>query len=244
MINICGISKSFKKCQALDNVSFDVGDGEIVGLLGENGAGKSTLLRIISTMLSPTSGNASINGFDLISQPREVRKNIGILFGSEVGLYDRLTARENLEYFAELNGMSASQTKQRVSELASQFEFEQYADKQVGTFSKGMKQKVAIARAIVHDPSVVLFDEPDSGLDFSAARIVFNFMRFCKEKGKSIIFSSHSMENIKIYSDRMAVLHKGRLIKIFDMQEYRKMYTPEEINDMLFSLVCGGEENA
>jgi sodium transport system ATP-binding protein len=243
VIKILNISKTFKNTKALSNVSFDVNDGEIVGLLGENGAGKSTLLRIISTMLTPTEGTAIINGYDLLKNSKEVRKNIGILFGSEVGLYERLTARENLAYFAQLNGMSKKNANDRINFLIDRFSFRDYADKQVGTFSRGMKQKVSIARSIVHDPSVMLFDEPDSGLDFKAARIVFDFMELCKKEGKSIIFSSHSMENIKNYSDRMVVIHKGKTVKTFNVQEYRDKYTEREINDMLFNLVCDGDEN-
>ncbi len=244
MINVINVSKTFKDIEALKDVSFDVKDGEIVGLLGENGAGKSTLLRILSTMLKPTFGTAEINGYDLIENPNEIRKNIGILFGSEANLYDRLTARENLEYFARLNGMSEKNMNHRIDELIEQFSFADYADRQVGTFSKGMKQKVSIARSIIHNPSVMLFDEPESGLDFRAAKTILDFMEMCKNEGKSIIFSSHSMENIKNYSDRMVVIHKGKTIKKFDVGEYRSKYTDREINDMLFELVCDNEEKS
>lgn len=243
MINIIDISKKFNTTDALSGVSFDVHEGEILGLLGENGAGKSTLLRIISTMLHPTSGTAVVNGYDIIKNPKEVRKTVGILFGSEVGLYERLTARENIEYFAQLNGMNKNDSDKRINYLIERFSFADYADKQVGTFSKGMKQKVAIARSIVHDPSVMLFDEPESGLDFKAAKIVFDFMETCKSEGKSIIFSSHSMESIKNYSDNMVVLHKGKVVKSFDVKEYREKYTDREINDILFNLVCDGDED-
>ncbi|MGN1043591.1 MAG: ATP-binding cassette domain-containing protein [Acutalibacteraceae bacterium] len=243
MIKINNISKKFKDKEVLKNVSFKVDNGEIVGLLGENGAGKSTLLRIISTMLFPTSGNANINGLDLVKEPEKVRKQIGILFGSEVGLYDRLTARENLEYFARLSGMNDKEVEKRTEYLIDRFKFKSYADKQVYTFSKGMKQKVSIARSIVHDPSVMLFDEPDSGLDFKAARIIFNFMEDCKKEGKSIIFSSHSMENIKKYSDRIVVLRKGEILSEFNAEDYRKKYTEREFDDILFDLVCDGDDN-
>lgn len=243
MIEIKNISKKFKTKQALKSVSFEVGTGEILGLLGENGAGKSTLLRIISTMLLPSEGSAVISGYDILKSPKEVRKNIGILFGSEVGLYERLTSRENLEFFAKLNGMSDKESKERIDYLINKFSFEEYADKKVITLSKGMKQKVAIARSIVHNPSVMLFDEPDSGLDFKASKIIFDFMEECKKEGKTIIFSSHSMENIKNYSDRIVVLHRGEITKIFRIDEYRKKYSEKEINNMLFNLVCDGDEN-
>jgi sodium transport system ATP-binding protein len=238
MVNIKGISKSFKKNPALIDVSFDIADGEIVGLLGENGAGKSTLLRTIGTMLVPDCGTAVINGFDLVKNAQDVRRNIGVLFGNEVGLYERLTARENLEYFAKLNGMSDSTVKERIDFLIKQFEFTEYADKLVGKLSKGMRQKTAVARSIVHDPAVILFDEPDSGLDFRAARIVFDFLGFCKNTCKSVIFSSHSMENIKAFSDRIVVIHKGRIRKIFDVKHYMQLYTDRQINEILYNIVC------
>ena len=243
MIKILGVSKKFKDKLALDNVSFDVNDGEIVGLLGENGAGKSTLLRIVSTMLIPSGGSVEVNGFDILKNPDKVRKHIGILFGSEVGLYERLTARENLDYFASLNGMNDEARKKRVDYLIDKFSFGDYSEKRVLNFSKGMKQKVAIARSVIHDPDSMLFDEPDSGLDFKASKIIFDFMEECKQEGKSIIFSSHSMENIKNYSDRVVVIHKGKIAKIFRMKQYREKYTEREINEILFNLVCDGDEN-
>lgn len=243
MIKILGVSRKFKDKLALDNVSFDVNDGEIVGLLGENGAGKSTLLRIVSTMLIPSGGSVEVNGFDILKNPDKVRKHIGILFGSEVGLYERLTARENLDYFASLNGMNDEARKKRVDYLIDKFSFGDYSEKRVLNFSKGMKQKVAIARSVIHDPDSMLFDEPDSGLDFKASKIIFDFMEECKQEGKSIIFSSHSMENIKNYSDRVVVIHKGKIAKIFRMKQYREKYTEREINDILFNLVCDGDEN-
>lgn len=243
MIEIKNISKNFKNKEALKDVSFKVDSGEILGLLGENGAGKSTLLRIISTMLLPSEGSAEVEGYDILKSPKEVRKNIGILFGSEVGLYERLTARENLEFFAKLNGMSNKESNERIDYLINKFSFAEYVDKKIITLSKGMKQKIAIARSVVHNPSVMLFDEPDSGLDFKASKTIFDFMEECKEEGKTIIFSSHSMENIKNYSDRIVVLHRGKITKIFRIDEYREKYSEKEINNMLFNLVCDGDEN-
>lgn len=241
MIEICGICKKFKNFEALKDINFSVADGEIVGLLGENGAGKSTLMRTISTMLLPSAGTAKISGYDLLENPKEVRKSIGILFGSEVGLYERLTARENLEYFASLNGLSHKETAKRIEDLSEIFDFKEYIDKKVGTYSRGMKQKIAIARAMVHDPGVILLDEPDAGLDFRASKIIFDFMESCKKENKSIIFSSHSVENIKNYSDRIVVIHKGQIIKTLNVNEYREKYSDKEINNILFNLVCEGD---
>lgn len=240
MIEVLGITKKFKDTVVLNGINLKVKNGEILGLLGENGAGKSTLLRIISTMLRPSSGTAKISGFDLVSEPEKVRKNIGILFGSEVGLYERLTPRENLEYFALLGGMEKEKLVSRVNFLIEKFEFKKYSERAVGELSKGMKQKVAIARSIVHDPAVMLFDEPDSGLDFKASRTVLNFMEECKNQGKSVIFSSHSLENIKNYSDNIALLSQGKIATVFSVEDYRKKYTEREINDIIFNMVCGG----
>ena len=194
-------------------------------------------------MLLPSEGSAEVEGYDILKSPQEVRKNIGILFGSEVGLYERLTARENLEFFAKLNGMSNKESNERIDYLINKFSFAEYVDKKIITLSKGMKQKIAIARSVVHNPSVMLFDEPDSGLDFKASKTIFDFMEECKEEGKTIIFSSHSMENIKNYSDRIVVLHRGKITKIFRIDEYREKYSEKEINNMLFNLVCDGDEN-
>lgn len=243
MINIFNISKYFNSITALKNVSFEVKNGKIMGLLGENGAGKSTLLRILSTITMPSSGTAKINGFDILKNSKEVRKSIGVLFGTDSGLYDKLTARENLEFFANLNMVEKSKIKKRIEYLAEKFSFEEYIDRQIYTLSKGMKQKIAVARSIIHDPSVMLLDEPDAGLDFMAAKIVFDFIELCKKEGKSIIFSSHSMENIKNYSDKMAVLHKGKIVKTFDVHEYIQKYDYKEMNNLLFNLVCYGSEN-
>ena len=150
MLEIKNLTKKFKKSTVVDDVSFKVNPGEIVGLLGENGAGKTTTLRMISTMLKITSGEAIVNNFSADKEPIKVRNEIGILFGGDVGLYDRLTARENIKYFANLYGMSDKDADVRIDELAKKFNMEEYIDKRVSKFSRGMKQKVSIARSIVH----------------------------------------------------------------------------------------------
>ena len=243
MIKIFDVSKSFKGAKALKNVSLEVDSGEILGIIGENGAGKSTLLGILSTVLKPDSGSVFINNIDLLSEPEKIRKIVGILFGSELGLYERLTARENLEFFAMLNGLSGEKLKNRIDFLSDKFSFREYLDKQVLTLSKGMKQKVAIAKAVVHDPAVMLFDEPESGLDFKASKIVLNFIEECKKEGKSVIFSSHSLENIKNYSDRVAVIRKGEIVKVFSIKEYREKYSEKQINEIILNWICEADEN-
>ncbi|GMB10282.1 MAG: sodium export ATP-binding protein natA [Candidatus Improbicoccus devescovinae] len=242
MLKVRNICKSFskkKKKRVLNDISFDLNKGEVLGLIGENGAGKTTLLRILSTMLIPDSGEALVNEYDLVREPDKIRNNIGILFGSEVGLYDRLSVFENLEYFAVLGGMSLSDARRRIMYLADEFEFNEYINKLAYVLSKGMKQKVAIARAIITDPKIMLFDEPDSGLDFKASRIFFKFLEECKSRNKSVIFSSHSMWNIKLYSDRIMILRSGVNSKIIDVTECKNMFSDQEFNEILYNEICG-----
>jgi len=237
MIEILGLSKDFKKVKAVDNISFNVKDGEIVGLLGENGAGKTTTLRMIATMLRATKGTVKVNGFDITEDSRKVRAQIGILFGGEVGLYDRLTARENIKYFAELNGMSKEKIKVSIDYLVKILEMEEYIDRRVGKFSRGMKQKVAIARSIVHEPSVMLFDEPTAGLDVTASRIVQDFILKCKNDNKAIVFSSHSMQEVERLCDRIVIIHTGKILEEGTVNDLKVKYNNESMEDVFMLLV-------
>lgn len=207
MIDIQGLSKHFGQVIAVNSISFNVNKGEIFGLLGENGAGKTTTLRMLATMLTPTSGTAKMAGFEIVNEPEKVRASIGILFGGESGLYDRLTAEENIAYFGELNDMDRTRIKERIKELARIFNMEEYLTRRAGKLSKGMRQKVAFARAIIHDPDIMLFDEPTSGLDVSAIRDVHEFIKRCKAEGKTVIFSSHSMDEVEKLCDRVGIIH-------------------------------------
>lgn len=239
MVEIKNISKKFGEFEALKNVSFEAMNGEIVGLLGENGAGKSTLLRIISTMITATSGEAFIDGEDVHAVGN--LNKIGILFGSEVGLYERFTARENIIYFAKLHGMKNDDIVSRIKFLVNKFSMEEYIDKLVSTFSKGMKQKVAIARSIVHDPEVILFDEPDSGLDFSSSKIVLDFLKECESQKKVIIFSSHSLDSIMSVCSRIVILHKGVLVDQIELDSLKNSFSISELRKHIFQLVCPDE---
>lgn len=241
MVEVINLTKKFKNITAVDNISFKVSDGEIVGLLGENGAGKTTTLRMLATMLRTTEGTAKINGFDVNQDSTKVRGQIGILFGGEVGLYDRLTARENIGYFAELNGMTKEETDKSIDYLIKMLDMGEYIDRRVGKFSRGMKQKVAIARSIVHNPSVMLFDEPTAGLDVTAARIVQDFILKCKEDNKAIIFSSHSMQEVERICDRIVIIHKGKILEEGTIEQLKQKYNKEYMEDIFMLLV--GEKN-
>lgn len=239
MIEVNNLSKSFKDIKAVDNISFSVKSGEIVGLLGENGAGKTTTLRMLATMLKPTGGTAKINGYDILTEDSKVRSQIGILFGGEVGLYDRLTARENIKYFAMLNGLSKEEANKNIESLAKALEMDEYIDRRVGKFSRGMKQKVAIARSIVHNPKVMLFDEPTMGLDVTAARIVQNFIFKCKEENKSIIFSSHSMMEVEKLCDRVIIINKGKIVESGSITELKEKYKNNNLEEVFVALIGG-----
>ncbi|MEW9094563.1 MAG: ATP-binding cassette domain-containing protein [Clostridiaceae bacterium] len=237
MIEVVNLSKQFKKINAVDSISFSVQKGEILGLLGENGAGKTTTLRMLATMLKPTGGTAKIDSYDIIKESNKVRGSIGILFGGEVGLYDRLTGRENIQYFAELNGMNKEKIDKRMDYLTDILDMKEYIDRRVGKFSRGMKQKIAIARSIVHNPSVMLFDEPTIGLDVTATKVVQDFILKCKSDGKAIIFSSHSMREVEKLCDRIVVIHKGRIVDNGTISYFKEKYSSEDMEDIFMQLV-------
>ena len=195
---------------------------------------------MISTMLKITSGEAVVNNFSADKEPIKVRNEIGILFGGDVGLYDRLTARENIKYFANLYGMSDKDADIRINELAKKFNMEEYIDKRVSKFSRGMKQKVSIARSIVHSPSVMLFDEPSTGLDVTAARTIQDFILDCKKENKTILFSSHSMREVEKLCDRVVIINKGKLLEDCSIDTLKKKYNNDDLEEVFVSLIGGG----
>lgn len=244
MITVDRVTKIFKTKKetiyAAKSFSFEIGKGEVVGLLGENGAGKTTLLRMIATLLEPTEGRISVSGYDTIKQPMEVKKRIGVLFGGETGLYERLTARENLEYFAMLYGMSEHETKVRIDSLAVKFGMKEYLHRRVGTFSKGMRQKVAIARTLIHDPEVILFDEPTTGLDITSANIFRQLIHQLRGEGKTIIFSSHIMEEVQLLCQSVIMIHKGEMIYHGSLQELYEEEQSKDLNYIMMSKLVRG----
>ncbi len=242
MIEAVGLTKHFGKIRALKDVNFKVPEGEVLGLLGENGAGKTTTLRILATMLNPTEGTAILNGNDILKNQQAVRKEIGILFGSETGLYDRLTARENIIYYAKLNDVDKNKIGERIDYLVDMLDMDEYIDRRVGKFSKGMKQKVAIARSIVHNPPIMLFDEPTAGLDVTAARIIHNFINECREEGKTVVFSSHSMTEVEKLCEMIAIIHKGAIVETGLIEDLKAKYN-KNLEDLFVELVGGLNEN-
>ena len=193
-----------------DGVSFHVDPGTIYGLLGANGAGKTTTLRMLATLLRPTSGTAVVAGFDVARQPDRVRANVGFLAVS-TALYARLTAREMIEYFGRLNGMGEAALRSRIAALADQLDMHEFLDRRCEKLSTGMKQKTSVARMLVHDPQVMIFDEPTVGLDVMAARSIIQFVRECRGRGKTVIYSTHVMSEAEKLCDVIGIIHGGAL---------------------------------
>ena len=210
MIRVQGISKSFGAVQAVNGVSFEAADGRVTGLLGPNGAGKSTTLRILYTVMKPDAGTASIDGADVVTQSLEARRRIGTLpHGS--GLYPHLTARENIAYYARLYGVAANRLDEKVERVIRLLEIEDFADRRTKGFSQGQRTKVALARALVHEPQNVILDEPSNGLDVMATRSLRTLIRNLRAEGKCVLFSSHVMQEVAALCDEIVIIAGGRV---------------------------------
>ena len=241
MIRVEQLTKQFQDFKrgpvfALDHVSFEVHPGEIFGLLGPNGAGKTTCLRILSTVLKPTSGRALIAGYDVVSHPENVRANIGFM-SSNTGIYDRMTAWEMVEYYGRLYGIEESRLQARLEKIFATLQMNEIRDVLGSKMSTGMKQKVSIARTIVHDPPVLIFDEPTSGLDVLVARAVLDAVASLKTEGKCIIFSTHIMREVEKLCDRVAIIHKGQILAAGTVAELEQEYNQPDIEDVFFELI-------
>lgn len=207
-----------------------------MGLLGPNGAGKTTTLRILATLLSPSGGTAEVNGHDVSREPDKVRASLGFL-SSTTGLYPRLTPEEILKFFGEINGMKGSILKKRIDDLIAEFNISDYARVRCEKLSSGMKQKVSIARALIQDPPVLIFDEPTVGLDVIAAAQTMKTILEYKKRGKCILYSTHIMSEVEKLCDRIAIIHKGTLQAIGTMDELRDQTGERYLEDIFFSLM-------
>lgn len=240
-IRVQDLSKMFydKKrgtLNAVDHVSFEVEKGEIFGLLGPNGAGKTTTLRLIATLLKPTSGTATLGGYDIVAEPAKVREQIGFLSG-ETGLYGRLTPREILTFFGKMNGMKGTRLKARVNEMIATFGITAFADTRTDKLSTGMKQKTAIARTVLHDPPILILDEPTAGLDVPASRTIEQCILEYRRAGKCIIFSTHIMEEAEYLCDRIAVIDRGRIHATGNMDQLRTLTGKQRLREIFLDLL-------
>jgi len=247
MIEARGLTKVFQDkkrgaVRAVDGVSFRCEPGRIYGLLGANGAGKTTTLRMLATILTPTAGGATVAGFDVVAEPEKARASLGFL-STATALYGRLTAREFVEYFGRLHGLSEDVLGQRVSALLTRLEMTEFCDRRCDSFSTGMKQKTSIARVLVHDPPVMIFDEPTTGLDVMTARTIISFIRECRERGKTVIFSTHVMSEVEKLCDHIGIIHNGRLLAEGTLEDLRVRAGILDLEDIFVRVVseAGGD---
>ena len=236
LIDVKNLSKSFGKVKAVDDVSFSVAAGEVYGLLGPNGAGKTTTLRILATLLKPDSGSATVAGHDVLKAPEAVRASIGVVNGG-MGLYDRLTGREILYYFGRLYDLEERQIEQRIAELDDLLELRDTLTRRAGGFSTGMAQKIVIARAVLHDPPGIFFDEATSGLDVVARRAVVDFVRDYPSKGRAVVYSTHVMSEVEELCDRASIIYQGRKIAEDSVDELKRSNGSNSIEEAFFRLV-------
>ncbi len=223
---------------AVNNISFECKPGRVYSLLGPNGAGKTTTLRMMSTILKPTSGDIVIGGESVTQNPDRVRAKIGFLTGS-TNLYDRLSPGEIVDYFGALHNMDKATLARRKDELFTKMGIHDFSKKRIGQMSTGMKQKVSIARSMIHDPEVVIFDEPTSGLDVITANSIIELIKDCKLAQKTVIFSSHIMSEVDLLCDDLAIIAKGDLIYNSTMDEFRKSYSDRSLTEAFISIVQG-----
>ena len=241
MIKTSNLTKIFQdkkrgKIIAVNNVSIECRPGRIFGLLGLNGAGKTTLMRLLSTSLKPTSGTAEVNGNDILNQPVKVKANIGFLSG-DTGLYPRLTAEEIVRYFARLNGMEEKEIDEKIKEIFNRFDMNGFKDRKIDKLSQGMKQKVSIARTIVHDPDVLILDEPTLGLDVITSRNIIDFVRDSKQKNKCVMFSTHIMHEAEKICDDIAIIHKGEILDVATLEQYQKKTNLSDLDDIFVKII-------
>jgi len=241
MIETQGLTKIFRdkkrgEIRAVDGVSFTCKPGQIYGLLGANGAGKTTTLRMLATILEPSDGTAIVCGHDVIEQPEKVRANVGFL-STATALYPRLNAQEMVEYFGRLNGLDETELKKRVDDIFSRLDMNSFRDRRCDKLSTGMKQKTSIARTLIHDPQVMIFDEPTLGLDIMTARTIIGFIRECRQRGKTVIFSTHVMSEVEKLCDVIGIIQSGKLLAEGSLAELRERYQELDLEEIFMKVV-------
>jgi sodium transport system ATP-binding protein len=241
VIQVDGLCKSFLDYQrgwisAIEDISFECRPGAIFGLLGPNGAGKTTTLRVLSTVLKPTRGRAIVAGHDVLTDPQGVRASIGFM-SAGTGIYDRMTAWELVEHFGRLYGMPRERLAARMEAIFDWLKMNDFRDLLGSKMSTGMKQRVSIARTIIHDPPVLIFDEPTSGLDVLVARVVLQKILELRDLGKTIVFSTHSMHEVEKLCSRVAIIHKGRLQAEGAPHELLQQFDQPDLEELFFYLV-------
>ncbi len=236
MIEVRDLWKSFGSTRAVAGVSFSALDGQITGLLGPNGAGKTTTLRMLYTLMRADRGQVCVDGIDAAKAPMEVRRRLGVLPDAR-GLYKRLTARENIEYFARLQGLDAEQARARCGALLGRLQMHEIADRRAGGFSQGERVKTAIARALVHDPHNIVLDEPANGLDVMATRALRELMRQLRGEGRCVLVSTHVMQEVAQLCDRVVILAQGRVVADGTPAELRERASEHNLEEAFLNLI-------
>ncbi|HXG90697.1 MAG TPA: ATP-binding cassette domain-containing protein [Vicinamibacterales bacterium] len=236
MIRVDDLHKSFGAVKAVDGVSFTAPDGAVTGLLGPNGAGKTTTLRMLYALMRPDRGTISVDGVDAVAQPQQAQNRLGVL-PDVSGLYPRLTPREHIEYYGQLQGLSGAALAERMRQLLHILDMEKIADRRAQGFSHGERTKVALARALVHDPRNVLLDEPTNGLDVMSTRAVRDIIRRLKADGRCVLFSSHVMQEVSALCDTIIVIARGRIVASGSPDELRAQTGHENLEDAFVALV-------
>ncbi len=241
MIEVQGLRKSFNGVEVLRGINFTARDGEITGLIGPNGAGKTTTLRMLYTVLRPDSGRAVVDGFDVAKDRIEVQRRIGVLPDNR-GLYPRLTAREHVRYFGRLHGMNGTELEDRIDRLMERLVMEDVADRRSKGFSKGQTLKVALARALVHEPANVILDEPTNGLDIASSRAVRELIREIRDQRRCVLFSSHIMGEVEALCDRIIVISDGLIVADGEPEELRQATGRGDLEEVFLATVMAAEE--
>jgi sodium transport system ATP-binding protein len=245
MISVVELTKRFSgggpDVLAVDRVSFSVPRGEVYGLLGENGAGKTTTLRMILGLLEPTSGHAEVEGFRSTEAPDEVKSRIGLV-STSAGLYQWLSPREMLLFFADLYGTPPLQAEENLRSLADIFRLHDYLDRRCATLSTGQKQRVNLARSLIHDPPVLLLDEPTRGLDVLGSKVIFDYIAAARERGKAVILSTHRLDEAQRFCDRFGLLHRGRMMLEGTLAELQAATGLATLSEMFVQGLAAGEE--
>jgi sodium transport system ATP-binding protein len=242
MIQVENLTKSFRDLRrglvhAVTGITFEAHAGEVFGLLGPNGAGKTTAMRLLCTVLRPTSGTARVAGYDIVNQAAEVRRHIGFM-SMNTAIYDRMSAWEMVEYFARLYGLAGEPLQRRMEDVFGMLQMNDFRDVLGAKMSTGMRQKVSIARAVIHDPPVLIFDEPTAGLDVLVARSVMQNIERLRGLGKCILFSTHIMREVERLCDRVAVVSQGRVQACGTLGELRERYKEDDLEELFFRLVA------
>ena len=242
MIEVKELKKSFGKVIALNGASFSAKDGKITALLGPNGAGKSTCLRILSTIIKPSSGDATVSGFDVLKDSFEVREQIGVLPHNS-GIYSRLNATENIEYYGQLHGIQADELKEKTENLLEQLQMKDFCLRPAEGYSQGQKIKVALARALIHDPLNILLDEPSSGLDIMATRALRDIINSLKDSGKCILFSSHIMQEVETLCEDIVIINKGVVKFNGTIDEFRNHSGSQDLEEAFLKITGSSGED-